>query len=83
MTPRVSVVIAARDYGHYLADALRSVQIQSFADWECILVDDGSKDNTTQVVDPFLVDPRFRYVHSNTLGQTRARTWPCVSRERP
>jgi glycosyltransferase involved in cell wall biosynthesis len=73
MTPHVSVAIAARDYGHYLADALRSVQTQSFTDWECILVDDGSQDATAQVVRPFLADSRFRYVHSNTLGQTRAK----------
>jgi glycosyltransferase involved in cell wall biosynthesis len=73
MTPRVSVVIAARDYGHYLADALRSVQIQTFTDWECTLVDDGSRDDSAQVVQPFLTDSRFQYVHSNTLGQTRAK----------
>lgn len=73
MTPRVSVLIATRDYGHFLADALRTVQQQTFADWECLLVDDGSRDQTTEVTKPFLIDPRFRYIRSDTLGQPRAK----------
>jgi glycosyltransferase involved in cell wall biosynthesis len=73
MTPRISVPIAVRDYGHYLADALRSVQAQTFVDWDCILVDDGSQDQTPQVVRPFLADSRIRYVRSDALGQTRAK----------
>lgn len=73
MTPRVSVLIATRDYGQYLAEALRSVQTQTFTDWECVLVDDGSRDNTTQVVQTFLADPRFRVVRSDNLGQARAK----------
>ncbi len=73
MTPRVSVLIAARDYGHYLADALSSVQRQTFQDWECLLVDDGSRDQTPRIVRPFLADSRFRYIRSDSLGQTRAK----------
>lgn len=73
MIPAVSVVIAARDYGHYLADALSSVQRQTFTDWECVLIDDGSRDHTPDVVRPFQADARFRYFKSDTLGQTRAK----------
>jgi glycosyltransferase involved in cell wall biosynthesis len=74
MTPTVSVIIAARDYGHYLADALHSVQRQTFTEWELVLVDDGSRDHTPQVVRPFLADPRIRYVRSDVLGQTRSKS---------
>jgi glycosyltransferase involved in cell wall biosynthesis len=73
MKPAVSIPIAARDYGRYLGDALRSVQLQTFTDWELVLVDDGSRDDTVQVVRPFLGDSRFRYVRSDTLGQTRSK----------
>lgn len=73
MTPHVSVLIAARDYGHFLADALRTVQKQTFTDWECLLIDDGSRDQTADVAKPFLSDPRFRYMRSDTLGQPRAK----------
>jgi len=73
MTPAVSVVTASHNYGRYLGDALRSVQLQTFTDWEFVLIDDGSTDGTPEVVRPFLADPRFRYIRSNNLGQTRAK----------
>ncbi|MCE9531701.1 MAG: glycosyltransferase family 2 protein [Planctomycetes bacterium] len=73
MKPTVSVLIAARDYGQYLADALRSVQRQTFSDWELILIDDGSRDNTPEVARPFLNDPRIQYHRTDTLGQPRAK----------
>jgi glycosyltransferase involved in cell wall biosynthesis len=73
MTPAVSVAVATHNYGRYLADALASVRRQTFADWECVVVDDGSRDDTAAVVRPFLADPRFRYVPSDNLGQARAK----------
>jgi glycosyltransferase involved in cell wall biosynthesis len=71
--PAVSVVIATRNYGHYLAGAVRSVLDQTFSDLEVIIVDDGSTDNTADVVRPFLVDPRVRYLRTDGLGQPRAK----------
>lgn len=73
MTPAVSVIIAAKDYGRYLAGALASVRRQTFTDWECILVDDGSRDDSVSVARPFLADPRFRLIQSDNLGQPRAK----------
>lgn len=73
MTPAVSVIIAAKDYGRYLADALASVRRQTFNDWECLLVDDGSRDDSVAVARPFLADPRFRLIRSDNLGQPRAK----------
>ncbi len=71
--PAVSVVVAARDNGCFLADTLGSVQRQTFTNWELILIDDGSRDDTAAVVQPFLHDPRFRYIPSDNLGPTRAK----------
>lgn len=73
MNSRVSVVIATRDYGHYLADALRSVQRQTFTSWDLLVIDDGSRDHTADTVRPFLTDRRIRYIRSDTLGQSRAK----------
>lgn len=73
MNPRVSVLIATRDYGQYLGDAIRSVLAQTLTEWEMILVDDGSRDHTPEVVRPFLDDPRIRYIRTDTLGQVRAK----------
>lgn len=49
MTPRVSVVIAARNAEATLGDTLASVQAQTFPDWEIVVVDDGSTDSTAAI----------------------------------
>lgn len=60
--PRISVIVAAYNYGHVIADALRSVEAQTMGEWECIVVDDASTDHTPAVVKEFVErDPRFRY----------------------
>lgn len=68
MPPRVSVLVAARDAGDTLDATLASVLRQSHADWECVVVDDGSRD-------PLLVpdDPRFRLVRTPARGAAAAR----------
>ena len=73
MAPAVSVVVTARNYGRYLAGALRSVLDQTFADLEVIVIDDGSTDDTPGVVRPFRADPRVRYHRTDGLGQSRAK----------
>lgn len=73
MSPAVSVVIAARNDGRYLGSALGSVQRQTFSDWECLLVDDGSTDNTAEIVRPFLADNRFRLIRCEWVGQARSK----------
>jgi glycosyltransferase involved in cell wall biosynthesis len=73
MTPRVSVVMAAKNYARFLPQAVESVRAQTFADWELVVVDDGSTDATPAAVRPFLSDPRVRYVRSDRLGQSRAK----------
>src|SRR5262249_36829086 len=50
MSPTVSVVVATYNYGRFLAGALDSVLAQTFPDWELIVVNDGSTDDTAEVV---------------------------------
>lgn len=57
MPPTVSVVTATYNYGHYLAGAIDSVRAQTYGEWELFIVDDGSTDNTADVVRPYLTDP--------------------------
>jgi glycosyltransferase involved in cell wall biosynthesis len=73
MKPSVSVVIASYNYGRYIGEALASVRAQTFSDWEAIVVDDGSTDETLAVVRPVLADPRFRLVRQDHGGQPRAK----------
>jgi glycosyltransferase involved in cell wall biosynthesis len=71
--PAVSVVIATRNYGRYLAGAIRSVLGQTWNDLELVIVDDGSTDDTPAVVQPFVADSRIHYHRTDGLGQSRAK----------
>jgi len=65
--------MAARNYARYLPVAVESVLAQTFADWELVIIDDGSTDSTPDVIRPFLADPRIRYTRADRLGQSRAK----------
>jgi glycosyltransferase involved in cell wall biosynthesis len=68
-TPRLSVLLPARDAGGTLALALRSVQRQREASFECVVVDDGSRDATRAVAQAFAAeDPRFRVIDAPREG---------------
>jgi glycosyltransferase involved in cell wall biosynthesis len=73
MPPTVSVVMAAKNYARFLPAAVESVVAQTFADWELVVIDDGSTDHTPAAVKPFLADKRVRYFRSDRLGQPRAK----------
>lgn len=73
MTPTVSVVMAAKNYARFLPEAVESVFAQTLADWDLVVIDDGSTDDTPAAVEPFLRDPRVRYIRSDRLGQPRAK----------
>ena len=68
----VTVSIATRNRSEYLLDSIRSVQAQSFEDWELIVVDDGSEDNTKAVVES-VADGRVKYYHQEPAGISSAR----------
>lgn len=61
--PRFSVLMAAYNRAHLIGEAIESVLVQGFADWELVIVDDGSTDATPEVVGRFAAaEPRIRYV---------------------
>jgi hypothetical protein len=72
MTPLVSVIIPAYNYGRFLGEAVSSVLCQTFRDLECIVVDDGSTDDTGQVLASF-TDPRMVFAATPRLGVSGAR----------
>src|SRR5688572_5841450 len=68
-SPKVSVLIPTYNYAHYLDEAIKSVLNQTFSDFELIIVDDKSSDNTSEVVQKFLSDPRVSfYINDENLG---------------
>jgi glycosyltransferase involved in cell wall biosynthesis len=61
VAPEVSVLVPAFDAAATVASALRSVQRQTLRNWECVLVDDGSRDDTRALAEGFArQDPRVR-----------------------
>ncbi len=71
--PRVSVIIPTFNYARFLEIAVQSVLDQTYQDFELIVVDDGSTDNTKQVMAGFEHDSRVKYVFQSNLGDAAAR----------
>jgi hypothetical protein len=71
--PLVSVVVANYNYGRFVADAVESVIAQSYPDWELIICDDGSTDESRQVLAALESrDPRIRVMLKENGGQVSA-----------
>ena len=71
---KVSIIVPCYNQACYLPEALDSVLAQTYTDWECIIVNDGSPDNTDEVVQSYLVqDNRFKYIKQPNKGPAAAR----------
>ena len=69
----VSVIITTYNRAHLVGKAIKSVLNQTFQDFELIVVDDGSTDNTEEVINSFN-DTRIRYIrHKINKGGNAAR----------
>ncbi len=68
MMPKVTVYIPCFNYGKYLEKALRSVFEQTLDDWELIIINDGSTDNTAHVLENHTGDSRIRIVEQENKG---------------
>ncbi|MGN0036613.1 MAG: glycosyltransferase family 2 protein [Bacteroidaceae bacterium] len=72
--PAVSILVPVYRVEKYLARCLDSVLAQDFADWEMVLVDDGSPDRCPQICDEYAArDARIRVVHKENGGLVSAR----------
>ncbi len=72
-SPVVSVIMPTRNRAHVIAEAIASVKAQHFADWELIIVDNGSSDDTVARIAPYLADARIRCVSWPTGRESAAR----------
>lgn len=72
--PTVSIIVPVYNVEQYLKECLDSIKNQTFKDWECILVDDGSKDSSAAMCDEYAEeDSRFRVIHKQNGGLSSAR----------
>ena len=70
----ISVIMPVYNAEKYLGDALESVRKQTFQDWTCICVDDGSTDGSSLILDGFAArDSRFKVVHKQNEGCQKSR----------
>lgn len=73
-TPKLSVIIPVYNVQEFLDEAIKSVLEQNFQDWECILVDDGSTDNSGAMCDKWSgIDPKIKTIHQKNKGLSGAR----------
>jgi len=64
--PLLSVTVLNYNYGHYLPTCLDSILSQTFRDFEVVVINDKSTDNSLEVLMPYLADPRVRLVDHQT-----------------
>lgn len=61
--PLVSVIIPTYNRGYIIKETLDSVFCQTYTNWECIIIDDGGDDNTSEVIEKYIAKSnRFKYV---------------------
>ena len=70
MAPLISVIVVTYNRAHFIKGALDSIQRQSFKDYEVIVVDDGSTDNTREIVENY---QGIRYIYQEHAGVSKAR----------
>jgi len=71
---KVSVIVPCYNQAEFLNEALESVLQQSIHDWECIIVNDGSQDNTRDIGQEWQKkDARFKYIEITNSGVSKAR----------
>jgi hypothetical protein len=68
----VSIIIPAYNQGHYLGEAIQSALSQTYQDFEVLVIDDGSTDNTAEIARSFS-DPRIQYIYQDNRGLSGAR----------
>lgn len=72
--PEISIVVPVYNVARYLPECLDSILNQSYEDWECVIVDDGSTDLSPEICDRYEEkDSRFRVVHQKNGGLSHAR----------
>ena len=79
LVPKVSILIPTYNYAHCLDEAMESVLSQTFSDYEVIVIDDGSTDNTDEVMQKYASDPRVAY-YKNPVNLGLVGNWnKCLS----
>lgn len=72
--PKISIIMPSYNDAKYISFAINSVLSQTFADWELIVIDDGSMDNSAEIAQEFADnDPRIQVIRQKNQGVVTAR----------
>lgn len=72
--PLISIIVPCYNVEAFIKKGLQSIYLQTYTNWECILVDDGSKDNVSGEIDIWVKkDSRFKYIYQDNEGVSSAR----------
>lgn len=64
MEPKVTVIIPVYNVQDYIERCVESIQKQTYKKFECVLIDDGSEDNSKQLIQRMIqADSRFKYIY--------------------
>ena len=75
MKVEISIVIPLYNKEEYIIRVLKCIENQTFKNWECIIVDDGSTDESARIVKEYILNRgnQWRYFHQKNMGQASAR----------
>lgn len=69
----ISIITTSYNYGEYISETIKSIQAQSYSDWELIIVDDSSQDNSVEIIKSFCKDKRIKLIcHDKNKGLTQS-----------
>ena len=76
MKPKISIIIPVYNVETYIRECLDSIIKQTFTQWECLLIDDGSPDKSGAICDEYVkLDSRFKVYHKHNGGVSSARNY--------
>ena len=73
MNELISIIVPIYNVEEYLQECLDSIQKQTYTNFECIMINDGSTDNSKQIAEEYLVDSRFKLINQSNQGLSSAR----------
>lgn len=68
-----SIILPTYNRADMVVSAIESILIQSYKNWELIIIDDGSKDNTKAAINRFSNNDNIKYIYQDNLGRSTAR----------
>lgn len=69
----ISIITTSYNYGEYISETIKSIRAQSYSDWELVIVDDSSLDNSVEIIKSFCKDKRIKLIcHDKNKGLTQS-----------